>query len=74
MTDTNVGRTLVDSAEVPARFCFVCGAHMNETWRSAEPTGRYVWYECSRPGCDQNYLIREFTESGPVFNEIDFKV
>jgi hypothetical protein len=71
MTDLNVGQTVVEREGVPVRFCFVCGARMKESWRSAEQGGQYIWYECSRTGCNQTYLIREHAQSATLFNEID---
>ena len=71
MTDLNVSRSLLDSSDAPLRFCFVCGAHMNETWRTSGQGGAYVWYQCSRPRCDQTYLIREIAQHRPVFNEME---
>ena len=71
MTDTNPGQTAAEGATVPSRFCFVCGARMKETWHSAEQGGCYVWYECSRVGCTQTYLIRESARNGSFFSELD---
>ncbi|GEM_PF-6951764 len=70
MTEPNRTNTVPDKT---VRFCFVCGARMNETWRANEPGGAYVWYECSRESCDQTYLVREHTHDGPVFNELTCK-
>ena len=74
MTEVSVGKTPVDQPLVAARFCFICGARMNETWRASQNGGCYIWYECSRDGCDQTYLIREHTQDGPVFNELTCRV
>ena len=70
MTDIRALQTLNGGKMPPARFCFICGYTMKESWRSSEQGGHYVWYECSRPGCDQNYLIRESPEASPLFNEL----
>ena len=73
MTDVNTTQPRQGSEAAPARFCFVCGSRMNESWHSSETGANYVWYECSRPGCDQTYLIREFAQPGPVFNELELR-
>ena len=70
MTNTTMQQSSVDHLAAPVRFCFVCGAPMGESWRSEEQGGHYVWYECTRPGCDQTYLIRENSDDGPCFNEM----
>lgn len=38
--------------------CPECGVIMKEALRSREAKGHYVWYECTRPGCDGAYLLR----------------
>ena len=73
MANTNTAQTFDGSGATPAKFCFVCGSHMNESWHSSETGVNYVWYECSRPGCGQTYLIRELAQSGPVFNEFQLR-
>jgi len=48
----------------PARFrrmldnrsCYECGAKMTEIERRKENGALFVWYQCSRRGCDGQWL------------------
>ncbi len=38
------------------RHCTECGAQMTEVDRHNEKQAFFVWYECSRDGCDGQWL------------------
>ena len=38
------------------RHCPECGAQMTEVDRHNEKQAFFVWYECSRDGCDGQWL------------------
>jgi len=42
----------------PEQLCPECGATMAEKDRLAEGRALFVWYTCSRAGCDGQWLRR----------------
>ena len=38
--------------------CPRCGCVMEETERMAENGSLYIWYECSAPECDEQWLAK----------------
>ena len=38
------------------QFCPECGAAMIETDRLIEDGATYIWYQCSKNGCDGSWL------------------
>ena len=50
--------------------CPRCGCVMEETERMAENGSLYIWYECSAPECDEQWLAKIMFEGSKTFEEL----
>ncbi len=62
--------TILNTSKLPvwhhesARSCPICGSVMAEASQLVEEGYLYIWYECSTPDCDGQWLTRESASAG----------